>query len=45
MGVNLPGIEVILEIIDRMETLKCETNDLLFKILKHFDKNIDQLSF
>ncbi|MGH7901219.1 MAG: hypothetical protein ACRENZ_05720 [Thermodesulfobacteriota bacterium] len=45
MRVNLPGIEVILEIIYRMETLKCETNDLLFKILKHTDKNIDQLSF
>ena len=42
MGVNLPGIEVILEIADRMVTLRSETNDVLCKILKQFNKNIDQ---
>ena len=38
MGVNFPGIEVILTISDRMMTMKSETDDILFKILKDFEK-------
>ena len=40
MGFNFPGIEVILEISERMVTKKSETHDILYKILKNIDKNI-----
>ena len=40
MGVNFAGIEVILEISDRMFSMKKETDDVIYKLFKYIDKNI-----
>jgi MerR family transcriptional regulator/heat shock protein HspR len=40
MGVNFAGIEVILEISDRMFSMKKDTDDVIYKLFKYIDKNI-----
>jgi len=42
MGVNLPGIEVILEISDRMFKMGKETDDVIYKLFKYFDKTLGE---
>ncbi|MFQ5787989.1 MAG: MerR family transcriptional regulator [Thermodesulfobacteriota bacterium] len=42
MGVNLAGIEVILEISDRMFNMKKETDDVIYKLFKYIDKSIGE---
>jgi len=42
MGVNLPGIEVILEISDRMFKMRKETDDVIYKLFKYFDKTLGE---
>lgn len=42
MGVNFAGIEVILEISDRMFNMKKETDDVIYKLFKYIDKNIGE---
>jgi len=42
MGVNFAGIEVILEISDRMLSMKRETDDVIYKLFKYIDKNIGE---
>jgi len=40
MGINFAGIEVILEISDRMFAMKKESDEILYKLLKYVDQNI-----
>jgi len=42
MGVNLPGIEVILEISDRMFKMRKETDDVIYKLFKYIDKTLGE---
>ncbi len=42
MGVNLEGIEVILEISDRMFHMKKERDDVIYRLFKYIDKNFGQ---
>lgn len=42
MGVNLPGIEVILEISDRMFKMRKETVDVIYKLFKYIDKTLGE---
>ena len=42
MGVNLEGIEVILEISDRMFHMKKESDDVIYKLFKYIDKNFGE---
>ncbi len=40
MGVNLAGIEVILDMSDRMLTIRKEANETLHRLLKYISENI-----
>lgn len=40
MGVNFAGIEVILEISDRMFGMRKEADDVIYRLFKYIDKNI-----
>jgi DNA-binding transcriptional MerR regulator len=40
MGINFAGIEVILEISDRMLAMKKESDEILYKLLQYVDQNI-----
>jgi len=40
MGINFAGIEVILDISDRMFTMKKEADEILYKLLEYVDENI-----
>jgi len=42
MGVNLPGIEVILEISDRMFRMREETDDVMHRLFKYIDKTLGE---
>lgn len=42
MGVNLAGIEVILDMSDRMLTIRKEADKTLHKLLKYISENISQ---
>ena|ERR1700752_5142370 len=42
MGVNLAGIEVILEMSDRMITIRKEADETLYKLLKYISENISE---
>jgi DNA-binding transcriptional MerR regulator len=42
MGVNFAGIEVILEISDRMFNIRKETDYVIYKLFKYIDKNIGE---
>lgn len=45
MGVNFAGIEVILEISDRMLIMKKETDEILYKLLKYVDTGLIEKKF
>ncbi|MGH7801898.1 MAG: MerR family transcriptional regulator [Thermodesulfobacteriota bacterium] len=40
MGINLAGIEVILEMRERMLTIRKEADEILYSLLKYIDENI-----
>lgn len=40
MGINLAGIEVILDLRDRMLILKKEADEILYRLLKYINENI-----
>lgn len=40
MGINLAGIEVILEMRERMLTIRKEADDILYRLLKYIYENI-----
>jgi MerR family transcriptional regulator, heat shock protein HspR len=42
MGVNLAGIEVILDMSDRMLTIRKEADETLHRLLKYISENISQ---
>ena len=42
MGVNFAGIEVILEISDRMLKMRKETDDVIYKLFKYIDKTLGE---
>jgi MerR family transcriptional regulator, heat shock protein HspR len=42
MGVNLAGIEVILEMSDRMIMIRKEADETLYKLLKYISENISE---
>jgi DNA-binding transcriptional MerR regulator len=45
MGINLAGIEVILEISERMLEIRRETDEVMYRLLKHIDKNISEVKY
>lgn len=42
MGVNLAGIEVILDMSDRILTIRKESDETLHRLLKYISENISQ---
>ena len=42
MGVNLAGIEVILDMSDRMITIRKEVDETLHRLLKYISENLSQ---
>jgi MerR family transcriptional regulator, heat shock protein HspR len=42
MGVNLAGIEVILDMSDRMITIRKEMDETLHRLLKYISENLSQ---
>lgn len=40
MGINLAGIEVILEMRERMLTIRKEADEILYSLLRYIDENI-----
>ena len=42
MGINFAGIEVILEISERMFEIRRETDEVIYRLFKHIDKNISE---
>lgn len=42
MGINFAGIEVILEISERMFEIRRETDEVMYRLFKYIDKNISE---
>ena len=45
MRINFPGIEVIIEMSERMLEIRRETNEVIYRLLKRIDKNITERQY